>query len=767
MTKLALLADRVVEVGWLASVAVVPLYMDIFSNRVFEPDKIVMLRCLALVMGVAFIIGWLERLGNDAEHDDADRPPGLAERLWQSVRSDPTLAGTAALVVVSILATATSIVPRTSLWGSYVRLQGLYSLLSFVAIFLMVRQRLRTRAQLDRLVFVVVTTAIPISLYGLMQHFQLDPLPWVGDTTFRVTSTMGNAIFLAAYLGMVIPLTAAKLAGAVQELRQAPPEPAGGDKDGDLYGVVRYAGVVGLQVAFVVLYIISAGVTVGMFWAMLPAIMVFVALIAILPSPRPTRRWILGKVVGLSLALLIQLVVIFFTQSRGPWIGLGTGLVALAVLISVILGSKRLVVSAATVSALLIVALVVFNLPNSPLAPLRSTPYIGRLGSLMESSTGTGRVRVLIWQGVGELVTTVPNVGLGDDRWRALRPLLGYGPESMYVAYNKVYQPELAHLEARNASPDRSHNDLMDYLVTTGSLGLLSYLALFAAALAVGWRWLRRASDFSLRVVIAGMMAALVSHFVESQFGIVIASTRTLFWAYLGVIASALLTRAASDVGRRGALVSTVGVAGAAEPELAFAAAAGRGPGKATKRDRGRNVRDESRGTRQRAQTDGSAMERNRSGLEPRGRSAIVGLWALVGYLTVTMVGMVALGRGQPVDDPQLALGLEVLWGVVGLVVMARSLDWQEVTTFCRRRWLWVYVPLIVAVGAGCLLNVNVVAADVYYKRGLGQDAQAESLIRAGQSGDAVKARLEAIDAYRRALGLSPDEDYYCLFLGR
>ena len=53
-----------------------------------------------------------------------------------------------------------------------------------------------------------------------------------------------------------------------------------------------------------------------------------------------------------------------------------------------------------------------------------------------------------------------------------LRPLVGYGPEAMWVAFNRFYPPDLAHIEARNASPDRSHNETWDSLVVTGILGL-------------------------------------------------------------------------------------------------------------------------------------------------------------------------------------------------------------------------------------------------------------------------------------------------------
>ena len=58
------------------------------------------------------------------------------------------------------------------------------------------------------------------------------------------------------------------------------------------------------------------------------------------------------------------------------------------------------------------------------------------------------------------------------DRLNALRPLIGYGPEAMWVAFNRFYPPDLAHYKSRNASPDRSHNETFDSLVITGHPGV-------------------------------------------------------------------------------------------------------------------------------------------------------------------------------------------------------------------------------------------------------------------------------------------------------
>src|SRR6476661_10619195 len=125
--------------------------------------------------------------------------------------------------------------------------------------------------------------------------------------------------------------------------------------------------------------------------------------------------------------------------------------------------------------------LVVFNLPDSPIAHLRDTPYIGRLGTLLQADEGTGKVRTLIWSGAKQMILDSP-----------ARTLFGWGPEGMYVGYNKFYPPDLAHWELRNATPDRSHDFYIDQLVTMGALGLLAYLLLSVSFFIYGLLILRR-----------------------------------------------------------------------------------------------------------------------------------------------------------------------------------------------------------------------------------------------------------------------------------
>jgi tetratricopeptide (TPR) repeat protein len=100
---------------------------------------------------------------------------------------------------------------------------------------------------------------------------------------------------------------------------------------------------------------------------------------------------------------------------------------------------------------------------------------------------------VLIWQGVVDLLSPHSPLTYPDgsvDRFNFWRPLIGYGPESMYVAYNRFYPSELATVEARNASPDRSHNETFDALVITGLAGLLAWQVLYLMVFYYGFSYL-------------------------------------------------------------------------------------------------------------------------------------------------------------------------------------------------------------------------------------------------------------------------------------
>jgi len=542
-TKLSKWCDATIEAGWLAALIVVPLFFNVYSARVFEPDKLSLMRSFALVMAGAWLVKWLETtLARSEDRSSRSAAPAADGGIWRRLRATPLVLPTLFLVLAYLVSTVFSLAPRISWWGSYQRLQGTYTTLSYIVIFFLVLGHLRRREQLDRLIHVVILTSLPISIYGIVQHFGLDPLPWGGDVTSRVASNMGNSIFVAAYLIMALFLTLERLLRSIRRITTD-------DTDG-LADAVRAGSYL--------------------------------------------------------FVLLAQFLCIFYTQSRGPWLGLLGGLYVFVLLALITLSQRArrwrwLWIGWISLSVVAGGFLVVINLPGTPLSAFQRLPYVGRLGTVFELDDGTGRVRTLIWEGAVEMI--VPHEPLiypdeGPDRFNALRPLVGHGPEAMWMAYNRFYQPDLAHYEARNASPDRSHNETFDALVITGLLGFAAYVGLFTSLFSVSLKWLGairnrrhlwtflglwfglgslsvlgfRIADttwrlsgvalpagmilgfivyvtiaaasgrgigegsMSRRLLIITLLATTVAHFIEIHFGIAIAATRTYFWTLSAVL---------------------------------------------------------------------------------------------------------------------------------------------------------------------------------------------------------------------------------------
>ena len=73
-TRLGIFCDKMIEAGWLAAVIVVPLFFNIYSQRVFEPDKLSLLRSIALVMSVAWVIRVVEdRRTNSGQKEQGEQ----------------------------------------------------------------------------------------------------------------------------------------------------------------------------------------------------------------------------------------------------------------------------------------------------------------------------------------------------------------------------------------------------------------------------------------------------------------------------------------------------------------------------------------------------------------------------------------------------------------------------------------------------------------------------------------------------------------------
>ncbi|HOU41150.1 MAG TPA: O-antigen ligase family protein, partial [Promineifilum sp.] len=494
------------EAGWLIAILAVPLFFNIQSERVFEPDKLALLRSLVLVMAAIWLVGFIDRRG---WLDRGWLRPSNPDALWHRPLVLPVLA----VVVIYVLASLFSVSPRVSWLGSYQRLQGTYTTLAYIAVFALMAATIRTPEQVRRAVTVAIVTSIPVALYGLLQHFGQDPLPWGGDVEARVAGHMGNAIFIAAYLIMIVPLTLGRamdaLNGILSEERLAA---------ADVARASAYLFTLAIQL-LTIYWSGSRGPLIGLGVGLFAFTLVLLVSMRGAATEGRRGRDALAAVAFALPAVLALLLSPLVARAAGPAVAFGFffGVVALSIMAVFVLAALRrgrrwLWLAWMLLTIFMASWLLLFNVPAERTAGLRGVPVagsvlnvfdewralptVGSFGRMLDPTDTTGReksgrVRILIWQGVVKLISFHTPLQFPDghvDPFNWLRPILGYGPETMYVAYNRFYPPELATVEARNASPDRSHNETFDALVITGLLGLVAWQALFLSVILFAFR---------------------------------------------------------------------------------------------------------------------------------------------------------------------------------------------------------------------------------------------------------------------------------------
>ena len=529
----AVFCESLIECGWLLAIITTPLYFNIYSFRVFEPDKTALLRSIALLVVAAWLIEWL---------CVARRGVGNPRRLLRAVRRHPLAAPVLMIVLTQALATMFSVVPRVSLLGSYVRLQGTLTTLAYLVLFAAAAAHIRRPDQMKRMLSAVALSSLPIALYAVVQYLGLDPLaPWDLDVRIRPPANLGNPVFLGGYLAMSTLVVLGLLTARLRQLFEEHTD-----------RLVR----VGIALAYGVVF-------------------------------------------------ALDLVAIVLTQSRGPLLALYIGLVCYACLVTTVPSAKRLAIAALL---LLIVMVPGFLGLIAVRAGTREQPQeqtAARWTAALDTGNGSVGVRVAIWKGVIDLVTTSTPLELPDgrqDAWHAIRPILGYGPESLAVTFRIAAQPDLARLEGRPVYVDRAHSETLDTLATTGILGVISQLWLFTTIVWRGlttlglldsrrarWRlsglvltgavvmsivmtvWgglamlvvaiplgvvfglliylglslLRRESPTAVRhalppeatIIVISFLAATIAHFVEISFGVATVATHTYFWLFAAVLA--------------------------------------------------------------------------------------------------------------------------------------------------------------------------------------------------------------------------------------
>ncbi len=262
---------------------------------------------------------------------------------------------------------------------------------------------------------------------------------------------LNTSIAVSAIMGVYALLQVTHLAGFA-------PSTQSGVRADTSFGNATYLAVYLLIHAFLVLYMLAR---------------------------RPNSTW----QVLYGIALTLNLVGLYFTETRGAILGFLGGLLVAAIWVAwkgtgaEWAGLRRYALGA--IVGVVVLAGGFYAIRNTSFVQSSST--LARLASIsLEDRTTTSRFQ--IWQMAGQ--------GFVE------RPVFGWGQENFNYVFNKYYDPSMYNQEAWF---DRAHNQFLDWLIAGGLPAFLLYTALYLMA---AWIILRAPTlNVAERAVLLGLLA--------------------------------------------------------------------------------------------------------------------------------------------------------------------------------------------------------------------------------------------------------------------
>jgi O-antigen ligase/tetratricopeptide (TPR) repeat protein len=218
------------------------------------------------------------------------------------------------------------------------------------------------------------------------------------------------------------------------------------------------------------------------------------------------------------LAVCAGILAIFFTQTRGAYVGLAVGAVVGGIALAFWTSDRWL--RAVGVGIPLVVCVgVLFLFFFRETATVRYFSPLYRAASVFSLTTNdASRIqRFQLWRVAMAAV--------------AARPLVGWGLENFDTALDRLYDPAITRYGVANSVSDRAHNAYLDTAVVAGIPGMLAYLSFLTAlvALIVRARRLRRMPGPAAALAIGSLVAYAISNVTAfdthaTYFGLTVAA---------------------------------------------------------------------------------------------------------------------------------------------------------------------------------------------------------------------------------------------------
>jgi O-antigen ligase/Flp pilus assembly protein TadD len=234
------------------------------------------------------------------------------------------------------------------------------------------------------------------------------------------------------------------------------------------------------------------------------------------------KRWAVKSFIGLL--FLLELTIFYWTQTRGAAIGFWLGVFILILFnLSNVRSRAFKKVSYAIIIFLALVPILLFSFRNTDFVKNNAT--LNRLASISTKNVSTHN-RLLVWNASWQGWIENP-----------VRFLIGYGQENYYYVFSKHFPTDLFQDLGSRIWFDRAHNIILDTGITSGLIGLLSYLAIFVLVLYYLLKWHKSQPQ---RFVFSFLIVLLIAYFIQNVFVFDTLNTLILFFLVLAFISSYL-----------------------------------------------------------------------------------------------------------------------------------------------------------------------------------------------------------------------------------
>jgi len=359
---------------------------------------------------------------------------------------------------------------------------------------------------IKRSFYAILSSALLVVLWGLPSHFGYDPTCllfrgtfdvacWTSDfqPKIRIFSTLGQPDWMAAYLAVLLPLIAALLINISSGGKFVFKKSFSFLKNHNF--LIATALFVFFLMSYFALLYTQARSAILATWAVIPVLLIWYFWFYIKPKFDKKKLTLDFKV---AVLIFVSIGVATFFAGQ-PFAQLNKFTFD---------GIKAKFAKPATVKTVAKTATTTTPTPTP-------APAAGELGG-----TDSGIIRLLVWHGA-------------IDIWKN-NPIFGSGLETFAYAYYQ-YRPAAHNMTSEwKFLYNKAHNDYLNYLATTGTVGIVTYLLMIASFLFFSVRYIFKKrnklseKDFLIVALITGYGTILLTNF----FGFSVVMINILFYLF-------------------------------------------------------------------------------------------------------------------------------------------------------------------------------------------------------------------------------------------